>query len=61
MKRIVKNIALLLIVFGIGIGITLINANDKYEVYDEESKQIKKHIGAISMMLETEAGSGNYE
>ena len=51
-----------LIVFGIGVGLTLIYANNKYKVYgEEEPKQIKKHINAISMMLETEAGSGNYE
>ena len=58
MKKVVKKIALLLIVFGV----TLIYTNNKYKVYEEEeSKQIQKHVDTISMMLETEAGSGNYE
>ena len=62
MKKVVKKIALLLIVFGIGVGVTLLYTNNKYKVYEEEEpKQIKKHIDTISMMLETEAGSGNYE
>ena len=62
MKKVVKKIALLLIVFGIGVGVTLLYTNNKYKVYEEEeSKQIKKHVDTISMMLETEAGSGNYE
>ena len=62
MKKVVKRIALLLIVFGIGVGVTLLYTNNKYKVYEEEeSKQIKKHVDTISMMLETEAGSGNYE
>ena len=62
MKKVIKKIALFLIVFGIGVGLTLIYANNKYKVYgEEEPKQIKKHVNAISMMLETEAGSGNYE
>ncbi len=53
---------MLLIVFGIGVGVTLLYTNNKYKVYEEEeSKQIKKHVDTISMMLETEAGSGNYE
>ena len=62
MKKVVKKIALLLIVFGIGVGVTLLYMNNKYKVYEEEEcKQIKKHVDTISMMLETEAGSGNYE
>ena len=62
MKKVVKKIALLLIIFGIGVGVTLLYTNNKYKVYEEEeSKQIKKHVDTISMMLETEAGSGNYE
>ena len=62
MKKVVKKIALLLIVFGIGVGVTLLYTNNKYKVYEEEEpKQIKKHVDTISMMLETEAGSGNYE
>ena len=62
MKKVVKKIALLLLVFGIGVGVTLLYMNNKYKVYEEEEpKQIKKHIDTISMMLETEAGSGNYE
>ena len=62
MKKVVKKVALLLIVFGIGVGVTLLYMNNKYKVYEEEeSKQIKKHVDTISMMLETEAGSGNYE
>ena len=62
MKKVVKKIALLLIVFGIGVGVTLLYTNNKYKVYDEEEpKQIKKHVDTISMMLETEANSGNYE
>ena len=62
MKKVVKKIALLLIVFGIGVGVTLLYTNNKYKVYeDEECKQIKKHVDTISMMLETEAGSENYE
>ena len=62
MKKVVKKIALLLIVFGIGVEVTLLYTNNKYKVYEEEeSKQIKKHVDTISMMLETEAGSGNYE
>ena len=62
MKKVDKKIALLLIVFGIGVGVTLLYTNNKYKVYEEEeSKQIKKHVDTISMMLETEAGSGNYE
>ena len=62
MKKVVKKIALLLIVFGIGVGVTLLYTNNKYKVYEEEeTKQIKKHVDTISMMLETEAGSGNYE
>ena len=62
MKKVVKKVALLLIVFGIGVGVMLLFANNKYKVYEEEEpKQIKKHVDTISMMLETEAGSGNYE
>ena len=62
MKKVDKKIALLLIVFGIGVGVTLLYMNNKYKVYEEEEpKQIKKHVDTISMMLETEAGSGNYE
>ena len=62
MKKEVKKVALLLIVFGIGVGVTLLYMNNKYKVYEEEEpKQLKKHIDTISMMLETEAGSGNYE
>ena len=62
MKKVVKKIALLLIVFGIGVGVTLLYTNNKFKVYEEENpRQIKKHVDTISMMLETEAGSGNYE
>ena len=62
MKKVVKKIVLLLIVFGIGVGVTLLYTNNKYKVYgEEEPKQVKKHVDTISMMLETEAGSGNYE
>ena len=62
MKKVVKKVALLLIVFGIGVGVTLLYMNNKYKVYEEEEpKQIKKHVDTISMMLETEANSGNYE
>ena len=62
MKKVVKKIALLLIAFGIGVGVTLLYTNNKYKVYEEENpKQIKKHVDTISMMLETEANSGNYE
>ena len=62
MKKVVKKIALLLIVFGIGVGVTLLYTNNKYKVYDEEEpKQIMKHVDTISMMIETEAKSGNYE
>ena len=61
MNKVVKKIALLLIVFGIGVGVTLYT-NNKYKVYDEEEpKQIMKHVDTISMMTETEAKSGNYE
>ena len=61
MKKVVKKIVLLLIVFGIGVGVTLYT-NNKYKVYDEEEpKQIMKHVDTISMMIETEAKSGNYE
>jgi hypothetical protein len=59
---VVAIVALLLIVFGIGVGVTLLYTYNKYKVYEEEEpKQIKKHVDTISMMLETEAGSGNYE
>mgnify|MGYP004501721171 CR=1 FL=1 len=62
MKKVVKKIVLLLIVLGIGVGVTILYTNNKYKVYEEEEpKQIKKHVDTISMMLETEAGSGNYE
>ena len=62
MKKIIKKIALLLIFFCIGVGVTLLYTNNKYGVYEkEETKQIKKHVDTISMMLETEAKSGNYE
>ncbi len=62
MKKVVKKVALLLIVFGIGVGVTLLYTNNKYKVYDEEEpKQIMKHVDTISMMIETEAKSGNYE
>ena len=62
MKKIIVKIALLLLVFGIGVGVTLLYKNNKNKVYEEdESKQIKKHVDTISMMLETEANSGNYE
>ena len=62
MKKVVKKVALLLIVFGIGVGVTLLYTNNKYKVYEEEEpKQIKKRVDTISMMLETEAKSGNYE
>ena len=55
-------IALPIIVFSIGVGATLLYTNNKYKVYEEEEpKQTKKHVDTISMMLETEAGSGNYE
>ena len=62
MKKVVKKITLLLLVFSIGVGVTLLYTNNKYKVYEEEEpKQIKKHVDTISMMLETEANSGNYE
>ena len=62
MKKVVKKIALLLVVFGIGAWGTLLYTNNKYKSYEEEDpKQIKKRVDTISMMLETEAGSGNYE
>ena len=62
MKKVAMKITLLLLVFSFGVGVTLIYTNNKYKVYEEEEcKQIKKHVDTISMMLETEAGSGNYE
>ena len=61
MKKVFKKISLSLMIFGIGVCVTLLYANNKYKVYEEETKQIKKHVDTISMMLETEAGSGNYE
>ena len=51
MKKIIKKIALLLIVFCIGVGVTLLYTNNKYGVYEkEETKQIKKHVDTISMI-----------
>ena len=51
MKKVVKKVALLLIVFGIGVGVTLLYTNNKYKVYEEEkSKQIKK--GIIFLLLD---------
>ena len=62
MKKIVKKIALLLLVFSVGVGVTLLYKNNKNKVYEEEEpKQTKKHVDTISMMLETEVGSGKYE
>ena len=61
MKKVFKKISLSLMIFGIGVCVTLLYTNNKYKVYEEETKQIKKHVDTISMMLETEAGSGNYE
>ena len=62
MKKVAMKITLLLLVFSFGVGVTLIYTNNKYKVYEEEdAKQVKKNINTISMMLETEAGSGNYE
>ena len=61
MKKVFKKIPLSLMIFGIGVCVTLLYTNNKYKVYEEETKQIKKHVDTISMMLETEAGSGNYE
>ncbi len=62
MKKVAMKITMLLLVFSFGVGVTLIYTNNKYKVYEEEdAKQVKKNINTISMMLETEAGSGNYE
>ena len=41
---------------------TLLFVNNKNKVFEKnEVKEIKQHIDTISMILETEAGSGNYE
>ena len=44
------------------LGIFTCRVSKTSNVYEEnENNQIKKHVDTISMMLETEAGSGNYE
>ena len=44
------------------LGIFIGKVTKTSNIYEEnENYQMKKHVDAISMMLETEAGSGNYE
>ena len=61
MKKYTKKFLFVIFIFSLGFIVSsLINkSNNIYE--EQEQKQIKKHVDTISMMLETEANSGNYE
>ena len=62
MKKVVKKIAkyFCFIMIGLSLGYFIFNKpENKLEEINEP--KIKKNINTLSMMLETEAGSGNYE
>jgi len=61
MCKYVKKVVLITFIFGLGFIVSSLfnKSNNIYE--EQEQKQIKKHVDTISMMLETEANSGNYE
>ena len=57
-----KNKIIYSILVGVIIVLTILNfLPRKNNVLEEEKPQVKKHVDTISMMLETEANSGNYE
>ena len=57
-----KNKIIYSILAGAIVVITTLNFfSQKSDALKEEKSQVKKHVDTISMMLETEAGSGNYE
>ena len=57
-----KNKIIYSILAGAIVVITTLNFfTQKSDALKEEKSQVKKHVDTISMMLETEAGSGNYE
>ena len=57
-----KNKIIYSILVGVIIVLTILNfLPRKNNVLEEEKPQAKKHVDTISMMLETEANSGNYE
>ena len=56
-----KNKIIYSILVGVIIILTILNFLPRKNNALEERPQVKKHIDTISMMLETEANSGNYE
>ena len=56
-----KNKIIYSILVGVIIVLTILNFLPRKNNVLEERPQVKKHVDTISMMLETEANSGNYE
>ena len=61
MKKIYKKIILALLIFSAGFGSSFLLPIRKNIVLEEPGQRVIKNYDTISMMLETEAGSGNYE
>ena len=64
MKKNMKLFIALAIILLITNGFTFVISSKKNNFYEESTDNIKKRIiqeNTLSMMLETEAGSGNYE
>lgn len=59
MKNKLKRCLLCLLL--IGFGVLIVSIFNKKETVLEEKPFVKKDVNTLSMMLETEAGSGNYE
>ena len=61
MKKIYKKIILALLIFSAGFGSSFLLPIRKNIVLEEPGQRVIKNYDTISMMLETEANSGNYE
>lgn len=56
-----KNIILMMIIAVFFLSLGIVIGREKNDNFEEENKKQIKNENTISMMLETEAGSGNYE
>lgn len=62
MKSKTKILIVIIILLQLVVNVSLIAEKDYFQELKEEATiPVRKHENAISMMLETEAGSGNYE
>ena len=62
MKSKTKILIVIIILLQLVVNVYLIAEKDYFQELKEEATiPVRKHENAISMMLETEAGSGNYE